>query len=214
MFFVNKLNPININFAVMSADSYFSVGKGMYQKYHATHMENLGTPMKWKVEQQLGYAVPAITNLSLSLELYFKIHAFQHAIEITDKRHDLLHLFQVLPHDAREAINDIFQTKYTKDSQSLIELRINQQNSAGKNSSDYKKVTAFLKAHRNSFVDWRYFYEFIGRDSSPFFSFKGMIYTIDSVIAQIRSYKGDARTEMGVSTIKSSKRDAVPRSPS
>lgn len=193
------ITPRNIPFARMSAESYYSVGKSLYSGYHSIHMNRiLKVAERPQQDGLIKFAIPSMVNLTLALELYLKVLVFQHGVQTILIKHDILKFFQLLPAATRDSINNSFLHKYNEDLQLLIEFKIDGVSTFREPKSKYDKITKFLKDHRNSFVDWRYFHEIMEKEESSFFSFKGMIYTIDVLREHSFNYQGDMRSSLKI----------------
>ncbi len=185
----------SIPIAEAAAVGHVNAGVHMYNalKNHVEQSSQQGT----KPDGQLLFMtiLPAVSNLSLGLEIFLKIHKYQHTNEYP-RGHDIEKLGFDFPTASLESLRRAYLHSRTlpqfHDSLAFSVGRGNSSkpSTAGDDPATYEEA---IRIVGTTYTKWRYIYEHFGKDDvGEAVSFKPLGVLADAVRTCIRGYKGDA----------------------
>ena len=195
----NEDRVFRIGMAYVSADAFFRVGKGLYDKL----MRSIGEEAA-STESFFTNVIPAAMNLTFSMELFIKFHLLQlDPYYSHPSGHNLLRLFKKLPDRVQNRINKTFLAGFDdmgEDAKTSIRIhyrKASTRSARGITSTTYQNIKAFLKYHEESFVIWRYMYDSITIEKELSVSLNGLLCAIEAVRYSIENAEYEDFGEAG-----------------
>jgi hypothetical protein len=155
------------NLAIHAAKHFFELA-GKF--FGCLPVDNVALDSFFKQPENIGALITATTNLTFSIELYLKGIAMK-----TNSRaiasHDLANLFNDLPKDIRDLIQQRYQHRFVHRKRSnfrVIDFIISTHNQPPPETNkmarilsggDEEDVCKLLAVEKNAFQKWRYIYE-------------------------------------------------------
>ncbi len=200
-------SSISLPIALQVADSYFDAGSRDYHLLHDYFDSTNRASANLDFDRALTFGVPAVSNLSFSLEIFLKVLRAQHD-GLYPTGHKIATLFDDLPSEAQDRIKQSFaescrddpfsyltvftiKTSTRKESNGLS-LQIVASDEGQLDPNDPTAVSTAVKMATDLFTVWRYIYEHGARAGELTADFFGLIHLIRAVRTDVTAFKGAA----------------------
>lgn len=190
---MNNPSSQSIALALESATGNYNVGASLFRQISVPR-EDHGRDPQQRFACAIRLAVPAVTNLALSIELLLKAHHFQSS-GVYPKGHDIAFLGMQFAEDQLATLRANYERNYNDSSiDKTLEFRMT--TFPPGDAWDRQAVSSYDLAIRyigEAYKNWRYIYEEFREGMNASITFAPLYCVATSVLEATQAFKGSQR---------------------
>lgn len=186
-------SPWSVSIALNAAVGHFNAGFKLFRELEDLMIETRESGEQLNLARLFELEIPAVTNLSLCIELFFKVHYFQiFAKYLTG--HDTRLLSQQFPSERLKELRRLYKQLYNQPGMSTgPEIRYS---SGAKDhatewvKTDFSTYDLAINCVSSTYVKWRYIYEQFGETFDMRIAFGPFYFLSQTLHAAIQEFNG------------------------
>lgn len=192
----SKPSPWSVSIANNAAVGHFNAGLNIFRELEDLLIEARKSGEELNLASVLELEIPAVTNLSLGIELFFKVHYFQIFAKYLHG-HDARSLSKQFPDERLDELRRIYHQIYNQPGESTgLEMRYSDGSGEHREEmirKDFSTDDLAVEQIGSTYVKWRYIYEQFGDSFNMRIAFGPFYFLSKTLHTAVQGFKGNLR---------------------